>query len=137
MVILLQLPHSLRLLDRIVRVEIETDTVDAVSLIGRRSVAFALENMAQMTPAVRADDLDPLHAKSAVHMSRDSSRDRVEKRWPPASRLELLSRFVEWSFAAGTSVDAFLRKVLVEFATVWSFCALLTQNAELFCQKNA
>lgn len=108
MAILVQLPCSLRLLDRIVRVEIETDTVDAVSLIGRRSVAFALEDMAQMTPAIRADDLDPLHAKSAVYMSRDSSRDRVEKRGPPASRLELLSRFVERSFAACTGVDAFL-----------------------------
>ncbi len=64
-------------------------------------------------------------------MSRNSAGDVVEICRPSAARLELVVCFVEWRVAAGTSVDAFLGRVLVVLAGKWSFSALLSKDAEL------
>jgi len=48
--------------DLVLRVELETDTVDAMSLVRRRRVSLSLENVSQMPSTVCAHNLRPRHA---------------------------------------------------------------------------
>ena len=101
-------------------------------LIFRRMVvSFALKNMTQVTPTIRAHDLRPHHTERVVRMSSNRAGDVIEVRRPSATRLELLVGCVKGSVAGGTSVDARLSEVLVVFARASVFCALLPQDAEL------
>lgn len=84
-----------------------------------------------MPSAIRTHNLRPLHAERAIHVPRHSTRDGIEERRPAAARLELLVRLVERSVAAGAGVDARGGHVLVIFARVGSFGALLAKDAEL------
>lgn len=56
-----------------------------MTLIGRGGVALALEDVAEMTATVGADDLSALHAEGTVGVSCDSAGDGVEKGRPAAS----------------------------------------------------
>jgi len=61
------------------------DVHTTVTLIGRGRVALALEDVAEMTATVGADNLSALHTKGAVGVSCDSSGDSVEEGRPAAS----------------------------------------------------
>jgi hypothetical protein len=105
-----------------------------VSLVGRGSVALALEHMAKMAAAVRADDLGAGHAVAPVLVPRHGARNTVEIGRPAAAGLELVVGLVQRRVAACTGVDAFRRGVLVIFAGEWCLCTLFSQNTELLCQ---
>lgn len=81
----------LRLLNhRVVLVEVQRDTVDAVTFIRGCIVSFSFEHMSQVSAAVGADNLSPLHAKCSIGMASDGSLYGIKVRWPAASRLELV-----------------------------------------------
>jgi len=71
-------------------VEFDTDRVDTMSFIGRMAIPFALEHMAQMSPAIRARDLSSDSSKAAVLVSTDSSWKRIEESGPPTTTIELV-----------------------------------------------
>jgi hypothetical protein len=87
-----------------------------VSLVSRRRVTLSLENVSQMSSAIAAHDLCPLHAKCAVGVSSYSTRNSVEEGGPTAARFELVLSGVDGRIAAGTSVGAGSWRVLVVFA---------------------
>jgi hypothetical protein len=104
-----------------------------VSLVRRRRIALALEHMSQMASAVGAHDLRPLHSKSAVGMSGHSARNSIEERRPATARLELVLCRVNGCVAAGASIGAGGRGVLVILARERCFGAFVAENAELLC----
>jgi len=116
----------------VVLVELQTNTVDTMPFIRRRSISLSLEHMSQMSTTIRADNLRSLHTEGAVGVASHSPRDGVEVSGPPASRLKLMVCFVEWCFAAGAGVDALIRHVLVILACERGLGAFLAKNAELF-----
>ena len=73
-----------------------------MSLICRCRVSFSFENVSEMTPALGAYDLRPCHAKGAVGMSGDSTRDAVVVGRPAAARFEFMIGTVEGSLACDT-----------------------------------
>ncbi len=115
----------------ILRRELHADTVHTMSLVGRSTVSLALEDMSQMTTAVRAHDLCSRHAERAISVTSHSSRDVVEVCWPSAARLELMGSFVERGITTCAGVDARVRQVLVVFAASGHFSSLLSKDAEL------
>lgn len=72
--------------------------------------------MSQMSSAVAADNLCPLHAKCAVGVSSHRTRDGVEECRPAAARLKLVLSSVDGRIAAGASVGAGAWSVLVVLA---------------------
>ena len=102
--------------NRIILVELQRDTVDTVPLIGRVVISLALEHMSQMSSTVTANNLRPLHTESAICMPRHRTRDVVKVRWPSTARLELVLSSVDRRIAAGASVGAGSRRVLVVLA---------------------
>lgn len=105
-------------------------------LIGRRLVSFSFEDMPQVSATVAAYDLGPLHAKSAVRVPGHRSWHGVEESRPPAARLKLVIRCIEWRVAARASIHAFVRMVLVIFSGEGRFGALLSKNAKLFYMES-
>lgn len=87
-----------------------------MSLVRRRRVSLTLEHMSQVTSAVAAYDLCPLHAECAVGMSGHRTRDGIEECGPAAARLELVLSRVDGRIAAGASVSAGGWRVLVVLA---------------------
>lgn len=122
---------SLGVLDRIVLVEVERNAVDTVSLVGGCGVSLSLEDVSEVTAAIRADNLDSLHAKGAVRMSRHGTGDSVEEGGPAAAGLELVVGLVERCLAAGAGVDTLGGHVLVVFASEGTLGALFAEDAEL------
>lgn len=102
-------------------------------LIGGSRVALALEDVAKMAAAVRADDLCPRHAVATVVSSRDSAGDAVEVCRPAAAGLEFVACLVQRRITTGASVDALLWEVLVVLARIGGFGSLLTKDTELLC----
>lgn len=51
---------------------------------------LALEDMAEMAPAVGADNFGPRHAPGVVLVSGYSTGNAVEVSWPPAAGFELM-----------------------------------------------
>jgi len=100
-------------------------------LVSRCWVSLSLENVAEMTAAVRADDLGPLHTPTTVNVSRHGAGNGVVERRPSATALELLLRGVKRRVAAGAGVDTAGRRVLVVLAAEWGLGALLAEDAEL------
>ena len=90
--------------------------------------------MSQVASAVAANNLCPLHAESAVGVSGHGARHGVEEGRPSAAGLELVLGSVNWCVAAGASICARGRGVLVVFAGEGRFGAFLTENAELLCR---
>lgn len=101
---------------RIALVELDAHRVDTVSLVRRRRVALSFEHMSQVSSAVAAYNLCPLHAKCAVGVSGHGTRDGVEEGGPAAARLELVLSSVDGRIAAGASVGAGSWRVLVVLA---------------------
>jgi hypothetical protein len=132
---ILRLALRLLLLNWVVLAEIEADTVDTVPLVRRRLIPLALEDVSQMPATITAHDLGPRHPKRTIGVSRDSTRDAVEVRWPSAARLELVGSFVEWGVAGYAGIDALVWHVLVVFASKGGFGTLFAEDAELFCRK--
>lgn len=104
-----------------------------MSLIRRGREPLALEDVAQVTTAVGADDLRSRHTKGAVLMAGDGPRDAIKVCWPSTPRLELVVGLVNGSAAPGAGIDALLRIMLVELPGARSLSALLPQNTELLC----
>lgn len=73
-------------------------------LVGGRRVALALEHMAQVASTVAANDLRPLHAKSAVGVPGHSAGDGIEESRPAAAGLELVLCGVDGRVAAGAGI---------------------------------
>jgi hypothetical protein len=107
-----------------------------VPLVRRCRVSLALEHMSQVASAVAANDLCPLHAESAVGVSGYGARHGVKEGRPSAAGLELVLGSVNWCVAAGASICAGGRGVLVVFAGEGRFGTFLTENAELLCRTN-
>jgi hypothetical protein len=104
-----------------------------VPLIGGRRVTLALEHMSQVASTVGAHDLGPLHSKSAIGVSGHSSRNGIEESRPATARLEFVLCRVNGCVAAGASVSAGGRGVLVVLARERRFGAFVAENAELLC----
>ena len=80
-------------------------------LISRSRVPLPLKDMPQMPTTVRTRDLNPLHPKRAIRVSRHSTRDGIKVRRPSAPGLELMRGLVERGIAASAIVDAACRVV--------------------------
>jgi len=104
-----------------------------VALIRGSVVALALEYMAKVAPAVRADNFGSCHAQSAILVASDCPGDTVEISGPAAAGLELMSGLVQRRIAAGTIIDALLCEMLVIFASKGSLGTLFPQDPELLC----
>jgi hypothetical protein len=72
--------------------------------------------MSQMSSAVAAHNLCPLHAECAVGVSSHRTRDGVKEGGPAAARLELVLSSVDGRIAAGASVSTGGWRVLVVLA---------------------
>jgi hypothetical protein len=116
-------------------VELDAHRVHTVPLIRGCWVSLALEYMSQVTSAVAANDLCPLHAESAVSVSGHGARHGVEEGRPSAAGLELVLGSVDGRIAAGAGICAGGRGVLVVFAGEGCFSAFLTEDAELLCRS--
>jgi hypothetical protein len=117
-------------------VELDAHRVHTVPLIRRCWVSLALEYMSQVTSAVAANDLCPLHAESAVGVSGYGARHGVKEGRPSAAGLELVLGSVDGRIAAGAGICAGGRGVLVIFTGEGCFGAFLTEDAELFCRSS-
>ena len=102
-------------------------------LIRRSLISLSLEHMTQMTAAVTAHNFGALHTQRAVRVPLHRPRHRVKIRWPAATGLELVRRFVEWGVATRAGVDALRGVVFVEFAREGGFGAFLAEDFELLC----
>jgi len=107
-----------------------------MSLIRRRRIALALENMSQMPPTIRANNLRPRHSKSLIRMSCDRAWNAVEERRPAAARLEFVVGFVEGRVASDTVVGSLCGEVFVVFAGEGGFGSFFADHAELFRREN-
>lgn len=114
-------------------VELNADRVDAVPLVRRRGVALALEHMSQVTSAIAAHDLCPLHAECAVGVSGHRTGHSIEECRPAAARFELVLSSVDGRIAAGAGVGAGAWHVLVILAREGRLGAFLAKHAELLC----
>ena len=91
----------------IIFIKLERNTVHTMSLVGGCIVPLTLENITEMTPAIRTYDLGPLHAKSRIGMSRHGSGDAVEIGGPSTSGFEFMCGLVQRCIAARACVYAF------------------------------
>jgi len=73
-------------------------------LIRRCLETLAFENVPKMTSAVTADDFSPLHAKGVVHISFDSTGNRIKVSGPATARFELVVCCVKRRITASTVV---------------------------------
>lgn len=101
---------------RVTLVELDAHRVDTVSLVRGRRVTLSLEYMSQMSSAVAANNLCPLHAECAVGVSSHRTGNGVEECRPTAARLEFVLSSVDGRIAAGASVGAGSWRVLVVLA---------------------
>ena len=73
------------------RDEFQAHSVDAVTFVGRRVVAFAFENMTEVAIAFCAVHFDADRSEAGVFFGRHVFRlGGIEKRWPSATRIEFL-----------------------------------------------
>lgn len=115
--------------------ELQTYRIDTVSLVRRRRVSLALEDVAQVSAAVAADYFRSLHAKRAVCVSGDGAGNAVEVRRPATAGFKFMVRLVERCVAAGACVHASRWLMLVVLAGKWGFGTLFSEDAELFCYE--
>lgn len=87
--------------------------------------------MAEMTSTVAADDLRPLHAKCAVHMSLHSAGNRVKVGRPAAAGLKLVISRIERRVTSGAVVHPLCRIVFIVLAGASALGTFLTKDAEL------
>ena len=98
---------------RIILIKLQTDTIDTMSLVCRGWIAFSLENMTQMTPAIATYDFCPLHSRASICMASHSAGEAVKVRGPTASRFEFVRSLVQRCVAASACVDSAAGKVVV------------------------
>jgi hypothetical protein len=113
--------------------EAQTDTVHTVALISGSLISFTLEYMAEMTAAVGTDNLRSLHAKGAINMSSDSTRDGIKVCRPATAGLEFMIGGIQGCVAARAVVNASRRVVGIVFAGAGALGSLFAEDAELFC----
>lgn len=104
-------------------------------LVDRVAKLLSLENMSQMTSAIRAHNLRPLHPQRPVCMPCHRAGHCVKERRPPTPAVELVTRLIEWRVAARTRVLAAGGRVLVVLARARILSALLPQDAELLWRQ--
>ena len=122
---------------RISLFKLQTNTINTMPLIRRRRVSLSLEHMTQMASTITTHNLNPLHPKRAVRMSRYRTRNSVKERRPSAAGLELLVGGVEWCAAGGAVVGAGGWVVFVVFAGKRCFSAFLADDAKLVYRLSA
>ena len=86
-----------------------------------------------MTAAARTHNLRPRHTERPISVSFHCARYTVEVRRPTTAGLEFVSRLVQRGIAGRAGIYAFLRRMLVVFASEWCFGALFSQDTELLC----
>ena len=84
-------------------------------LIRRRWVPFPLEDMAQVSPTLRAHNLRPRHAERAVSVPFDRARYAVKICGPAAAGLELVGSAVERGGAGCAGLSSILQVSLLRF----------------------
>lgn len=92
---------------RLVLTKLQTDAIHTMPLVRRRRVSFSLKHMAQMSSTVTTDNLNPLHAKRPIYMSRNRSGHRIEICRPATAGFEFGVCLVERCIAGSAIVDAF------------------------------
>lgn len=96
-----------------------------MSLVGRCGIALPLKDVSQVAAAITTYNLRSRHPKTAIGVSRHSAGDTVEICGPSTAGLELVRGLVERGIAGGAGVDAGGGHMLVVFASVGGFGALL------------
>jgi hypothetical protein len=109
------------------RDELHGDRVHAVAGVARGE-AFAPEDVAEVTAAVLAGDLDP--ATVGIEALADRALDRLVEARPTAARVELVDRFVERRVATPADEGADLVELLV-FAAEGPLGALIDDDSLL------
>ena len=115
-------------------VEVEAHAVDAKALVDWLARFLALEQVAQMAPAVVADDLGALHSGGRIVAPANGIRYGIEEGRPPALGAEFVQGFEERRIAGGAVVDALAGVVLVVLPGPGHFSALVAEDAELLWQ---
>jgi hypothetical protein len=84
----------------------QTNAIHTMPLICRRFKALSLKHMPEMPTAITTYNLDALHAKCIIHVSRYRARHRVKVCRPAAAGFEFGVGLVERSGACRAVVDA-------------------------------
>lgn len=71
--------------DRIILGKLQADTIHTVPLVRRCRIALSFEDMAQVPTAIATHDFRPLHAESAVRVSRHRTWDGIKICRPAAA----------------------------------------------------
>ena len=89
------------------RDQLQGDRIDAIALVCRGAVAFALEHMAKVGITRGAADFDPFHAQGAVvDVSDRPLGKRGPEGGPAAVRIELLDAGEQLGAASAALIDA-------------------------------
>lgn len=114
----------------------QRDRIDTVALVRGCRESFSVKHVSQVTTAVRTGDLCMPHAMGEVVVSRNSSWDGIEKRWPSTPALKLGRARVQRCLTSSTVVHTRL-KMLIVFPCTSPFRPLLTKHTELFRTENS
>lgn len=103
--------------------------------VGRRLVALALEDMAEMRSAAAAQDLGARHKHGPVAVLGDGAGDALKEGRPAAAAVELGRAAIDRRAARSAPIDALLRMVVV-LTGARGVGALLAQHAELLGRED-
>ena len=115
----------------ILTVKGQRNRIDTVTLVRGCRESLSVKYVPQVATAVRASDFRTPHAMGEVVVSRNGSRDGIEKCWPSTSTVKLSRALVERSVTTGALVHAWL-VMFVVCAGAGHFCAFLAKDTELF-----
>jgi hypothetical protein len=105
-----------------------------MAFVSRSGKSFSLEDVAQMTITIGANDLSPRRVHGAVLLPLDSSWYRVKEGRPATTRIKFGAALVERSVTPGTVIYA-LSKMFIVLASAGSLSALLAKDPELLRGK--
>ena len=91
----------------------QRDRIDTVALVRGCRESFSVKHVSQVTTAVRTGDLCTPHAMGEVVVSRNSSWDGIEKRWPSTPTLTLGPARVLSSLTSSTVLDSPLNMLIL------------------------
>lgn len=120
----------------IVTVKGQRNRIDTVTLVRGCRESLSVKYVPQVATAVRASDFRTPHAMGKVVVSRNGSRDGIEKCWPSTPTVKLGRARVQRCLTSCTMVHTRL-KMLIVFPCTSPFCPLLTEHTELFRTKNS
>lgn len=106
-----------------------------MSLVCRRVVTLALENMAQMSTTIGAGDFSPFHAMAEISLCGNGPGNPLIKRRPSTARIKLGGGFVKRRVASRTIVHP-LGAELVVNARIWRLCGSLSKHCKLHGRKH-